>query len=194
MDGNEDDVGDAVPVLPVVVPLGIVVFVALVSVLLVRRRFSVPRAAVAAAVAVYAAGVVANTVFPVFLHRVGGADPGALPLVLVPFVDYEVGDAVTNVLVFLPIGVLVPLLLARPTWWRVLATAAGISVVIELTQLVTARVAGGGHVADVDDWLWNVVGAGVGFALYTLLVRLPGTDALVERFRWTPRAAVPRAR
>ncbi|WP_448629444.1 hypothetical protein [Cellulomonas soli] len=33
-----------------------------------------------------------------------------------PFVDYEVTDAVMNVLVFVPIGVLVPLVIAGTSW------------------------------------------------------------------------------
>ncbi len=118
---------EPVPVLPVVVPLGVVVFAVLVGVLVARRRFSWPRASVAAALAVYAAGIVANTVFPVFLGRPTQDGPRLLPLVLVPFADYEVADAVTNVLVFVPLGVLVSLLLTRPTWWRVLLAAASVS-------------------------------------------------------------------
>lgn len=178
---------DEVPVLPVVVPLGVVVFAILVAVLLVRRRFTVPRAAVAAALAVYAAGIVANTVFPVFLHPVASDGPQPLPLALVPFHDYEWEDAVTNVLVFVPLGILVSLLLARPTWWRVLVIGAVVSLVIEAAQFFAAAFAAGGHVADVDDWFWNTVGGLVGFGLYVLLLRLPFTAVLVERFRWTPR-------
>ncbi len=181
---------EPVPVLPVVVPLGVVVFAVLVGVLVARRRFSWPRASVAAALAVYAAGIVANTVFPVFLGRPTQDGPRLLPLVLVPFADYEVADAVTNVLVFVPLGVLVSLLLTRPTWWRVLLAAASVSAGIEVAQLVTADLAGGGHIADVDDWLWNTVGGVVGYAAYAAVARLRITAPLVERFRWRTAADV----
>ncbi len=50
--------------MPVVVPLGVAVFGLLLWRLGVRRALSLPRAAVAAVVAVYAAGVVGNTLFP----------------------------------------------------------------------------------------------------------------------------------
>lgn len=175
-----------VPVLPVVVPLGVVVFGASASVLWRRRRLSVPRLAVAAALAVYVAGVVANTVFPVFLAMPRSSGPEPLPVALVPFADYEVADAVTNVLVFVPLGLLIPLLLAGPRTWRVVVVASAVSLGIELTQLVTAVFIGGGHIADVNDWLWNSVGGAVGALLFALAVRVPALARLADRFRWTP--------
>ena len=107
-----------VPVLPVVVPLGAVVLAVLLWRLRRAERLTVPRAAVALALAVYAAGVVANTVFPIFLDKPVSSAPWNAHLALVPLADYEVADAVMNVLVFVPLGMLLPLLLARTSWWR----------------------------------------------------------------------------
>lgn len=174
-----------VPVLPVVLPLSGMLCVGLLWVLRSRRRLSLPRAAVAAVLAIYAGGVVANTVFPIYLDwpTSVGADP--LPLALVPFRDYEVADAVSNVLVFLPLGLLVPLLLARPSWWRVLLIVAATSLAIEALQFLAADLAGGGHIADVNDWLFNTIGGAVGFGVFTLLARSPAAAALIDRFRWS---------
>ncbi|MCJ1715240.1 VanZ family protein [Curtobacterium sp. VKM Ac-2922] len=172
-----------VPALPVVIPVGVVVFALLTVRLVVRRRCTLPRVAVAAALAVYAAGILANTVFPVFLHPVASSDPKPLPLVVVPFVDYEVGDAVMNMLVFVPLGVLVSLVLARPTWWRVVVTAAAISAGIEITQFATAQVAAGGHIADVNDFLWNTVGGGLGFCVVALLMQFRRSARVLAPFR-----------
>jgi glycopeptide antibiotics resistance protein len=174
-----------VPVLPVVIPLGGVLFLVLLAVLRSRRRFSLPRAAVAAVLAIYTGGVVANTVFPIFLDwpKTAGADP--LPLALVPFRDYELADAVTNVLVFLPLGMLVSLLLPRPSWWRVLLVVAATSLAIEGLQFLAADLAAGGHIADVNDWLFNILGGAVGFGLFTLLARSPAPAAVIDRFRWS---------
>lgn len=174
-----------VPVLPVVIPLSGVLFVVLLGVLRSRRLFSLPRAGVAAVLAVYAGGVVANTVFPIYLDWPKTAGPEPLPLVLVPFHDYEVADAVTNVLVFLPLGMLVPLLLARPTWRRVLLVVAGASLAIETLQFLAADLAAGGHIADVNDWLFNTLGGAVGFGVFTLLARSSTAAALLDRFRWS---------
>ena len=173
-----------IPVLPVVVPAAAAVFLILLWHLHRRDRLSAPRAAVALTVCVYAAGVVANTVFPVFLDMPARSAPWDASLSLTPLAGYEVSDAVMNVLVFVPLGMLVPLLLSRPSWWRVLAVAAGFSLVIEVSQLVTAHLLGGGHVADVNDLVFNVLGGLLGHGLLTLLLRVPGAPALVDRFRW----------
>jgi glycopeptide antibiotics resistance protein len=173
-----------VPVLPAVIPVAAAVFLALVWRLHRRGLLTVARVAVAFALCVYAAGVVANTVFPIFLDMPGGNVEWNAPLVVVPTVDYEFADAVTNVLIFVPVGMLVPLLVARASWWRVVAAGAVFSLAIEVTQFVTAHLLGGGHIADVNDLLSNTVGGALGFGLFSLLVRVPRAAALIDRFRW----------
>jgi hypothetical protein len=71
------------------------------------------------------------------------------------------------------------------------AAAAAFSLAIEVVQYVTSHLLGGGHIADVDDLLFNVVGGVLGYALFTLLCRVPALDAFLDRFRWS---AEPRAR
>ena len=173
-----------VPVLPVVIPVAAAVFAALVWRLHRRGLLTVARAAVAFALCVYAAGVVANTVFPIFLDMPAGDAQWSSSLVVVPVVDYELADAVTNILIFVPVGMLVPLLVARASWWRVVVVGAVFSLVIEVTQFVTAHLLGGGHIADVNDLLSNTVGGALGFGLFCAVVRVPGAAALVDRFRW----------
>lgn len=173
-----------VPVLPVVLPVAAGALVVLLGSLHRRGRLTAPRAAVALALCVYLAGIVANTVFPVFLDKPVGDAPWASQVVLVPSADYEVADAVMNVAVFVPLGVLLALVLGRSSWWRPVAAAAGVSLAIEVVQLLTTHYLGSGHVADVDDLLWNVVGGALGVALLAGAARLPATRGLVDRFRW----------
>ncbi|MEZ0165265.1 VanZ family protein [Kineococcus sp. LSe6-4] len=173
-----------VPVLPVVVPVAAVAFLGLLWSLRRRGRLSLPRAAVAAALCVYLAGTIANTVFPVFLDKPTGTRPWSAFLNVVPVVGYEPADFAMNVAVFVPLGVLVALVVTRPSWTRVLAVAAAISATIEVTQFVTATTLGGGHVADVNDLLSNVVGGLLGAGLLALLDRVPAVRAVVDRFRW----------
>ena len=172
-----------VPVLPVVIPSAALVFAALLWVLHRRDRLSAPRVAVAAALCVYAAGVVANTVFPIFVERPGHAVQ-KWHLFLVPLADYELADALENIVVFIPLGMLVPLLLARVTWWRVLAVGAAFSLTIELAQLVAGRFWDGGHIADVNDLAFNVAGAALGLGLLAALAHVPVAERLVDHFRW----------
>jgi glycopeptide antibiotics resistance protein len=173
-----------VPALPVAVLFGICLVV--VQLVLLQRggRLSWPRTAVAAVIAVYAAGILANTVFPIFLYPATSAEPWSPALALIPFHDYEVDDALTNVVVFLPLGVLIPLLMRRPSWWNVLLTAVAVSLTIELVQLAAQRLFSGGHVADVNDFIWNTFGGVLGYAIFVLLSRVPIMSAIMKHLRW----------
>jgi glycopeptide antibiotics resistance protein len=76
-----------------------------------------------------------------------------------------------NVLLFVPLGFLLPLLLprmGRP--WRVLAAGAGVSLLVELAQLPMPGV----RRADVNDLLMNVAGTALGWLLSTLAGRADG--------------------
>lgn len=176
-----------VPVLPVVIPFGIVVFAVLLAVLWARRSFSPARAAVAAAVAVYAAGIVGNTIFPIFLDKPDSGTPWTPGLALIPFADYELDDALMNMLVFVPLGILIPLMLARPTWLKVVGAAAITSLTVEALQLAAQAYFAGGHIADVNDFLSNVAGGALGYGLLLLLARVPALARLIDLFRWSPR-------
>lgn len=186
-----------VPMLPIVIPLGVAIFLVLLWTLRARGRVTLPRASVAAVLALYVAGVVANTVFPIFVHVGTWPERGPRPLAawLVPFVDYGLEDALINVAVFIPLGVLIPLLIARPSWWKVVAIVAGASLTIELTQMATARLAFGGHIADINDWMTNIVGGVIGYGLFVLGTRSKTVAGVVQRFRWPARegARVPSA-
>lgn len=173
-----------VPVLPVVVPLAGTVVAVLVWRLRRRGLATVPRIAVALALGVYAAGIVANTVFPIFLDKPTSSAPWDAFVVVTPLVDYELADAVMNVAVFVPLGLLLALAAPRAPWSRLLAVAAGCSLAIEVSQYVTARLLGGGHVADVNDLLFNVVGGGLGLMLLRASSRLPLAVRATDRFRW----------
>lgn len=173
-----------VPALPVVVPLAVVAMVLFVGHLRRRALLSLPRVAVALALCVYLAGVVANTVFPIYRDKPSADVPWHAQLNLTPLVGYEAGDAVMNICVFVPLGVLLSLALPRWTWGRVLATAAVFSLGIEVSQLVTAHFLGGGHIADVNDFVFNVVGAALGCGLLAVLTRAPYVERLADRFRW----------
>lgn len=173
-----------VPALPVAVLFGVVVFLVQLVVLLRGRRLTWPRAAVAAAIAIYAAGIFANTVFPIYLNPTPKEEPWAPALALIPFHDYEFLDALTNVAVFVPLGILIPLLTRRPSWGKVMVSAAIVSLTIELLQLAAQKLFSGGHVADVNDFIWNVVGGVIGYAIFVALTSIPLLSALVDRFRW----------
>lgn len=71
-------------------------------------------------------------------------------------------NVVGNIVVFGPIGLLLPLWQARyRSWWRSGLAGMGVSLAIELLQWLV-----GYRVADVDDVLLNTVGTLVGFMLF----------------------------
>lgn len=182
-----------IPALSVALVVGVIVFLSQLLLLLRGGRFTWPRAVVAGALAVYAAGIFANTVLPIYLDRPPQLQPWTPKLALIPFSDYEVMDAITNVIVFAPLGILIPLLLRRPTWVKVVLTAAAVSLMIELSQIVTDGLFGGGHIADVNDFLWNTFGGAVGWAIFFVVSHAPGLSRLVEFFGWHPATGTPRA-
>ena len=75
-----------------------------------------------------------------------------------------------NVVMFLPLGVLLPLA-AKPfrRWYWTLAAGAGTSLVIEALQYILSR-----GQADVDDLLCNDLGAMLGYCLCMFVVSLTG--------------------
>lgn len=86
-------------------------------------------------------------------------------------------NIVGNVAMFVPMGVLLPLLFrklrsARSLLWRVTL----ISAAIEVLQMPT-RV----RATDVDDVILNVAGAAIGFVAFVLVSRIPALAALLDR-------------
>jgi len=73
---------------------------------------------------------------------------------------------VLNILLFVPIGILLPLLWQRfQRWYAVVLTGAGLSLLIELSQLFTYRV------TDIDDLMMNTLGALVGYISYLVFFK-----------------------
>lgn len=169
------------PTLPFVMPFGVLLFAGQLIIFRRRGPVSAARVSVAAITALYAAGIAANTVFPIYLAWPHSNDPEPLPLNLIPVVGYEAADAALNVIVFVPIGILLSLILRSPRWWRIVLVGASISLSIEMTQFITAQFAHGGHIADINDFLSNTLGAAAGYVIYALLMRRPAIAVRIDR-------------
>jgi hypothetical protein len=96
-----------------------------------------------------------NTIFPVFVDAPHGGEPWTPALAFIPFVDDEAEVALTNIALFLPFGVMIPLLLAQPSCQMVRINTVGVSHATEIAQLAAQRFAGGGHIAGVDDFIFR---------------------------------------
>ena len=113
---------------------------------------------------VYVAGVFyftgAGTVYDI---RQYGLRAMALEMNLIPFSagPIDVVSYLLNVVLFLPLGFLLPLLWPKQDrFWQILLAGVAFSLLIELSQLLNLRS------TDIDDLLLNTLGAVIGFGLY----------------------------
>jgi glycopeptide antibiotics resistance protein len=125
-----------------------------------------PRRVAASILLGYAMAVTAITVFPIVVHpwRRGG-EPWWAVVQLVPF-NGQYLSFLLNIVMFLPFGVLVPLLCSDgPPWvpvrriavWSLCASAA-----IEGTQLLLWTLLGSHRTVDVNDLIANTAGGVLG--------------------------------
>lgn len=73
-------------------------------------------------------------------------------------------ELLLNIVMLIPIGVIIPCLVKRQKLIITIASAAGISLLIELLQLVTKR-----GLFEFDDIIHNTLGAIIGYGVYKLV-------------------------
>ena len=115
----------------------------------------------------YAVSVVAITIFPIRLHPAGywSGEPWWTVLRWIPG-DVDAPSFVLNVIMFVPLGVLLPLL--RPALdavRRLAAYAVTASLAIELTQFALGLTLGSRRTVDINDLISNTAGAMAGLAM-----------------------------
>ena len=54
-------------------------------------------------------------------------------------------------------------------------------------EMATARLAFSGHLADINDWMTNILGGIIGYGLFLLITRSKAVAGFVQRFRWPAR-------
>ena len=89
-------------------------------------------------------------------------------------------NAAGNILLFFPLGILLPLVWRRLHFWGGLGIATALSISIELLQYFS-RAWGSYRTADINDVVLNVFGAGVGLGAVFLLRLGRGTRRRVRR-------------
>jgi glycopeptide antibiotics resistance protein len=140
-----------------------------------RRRRRRPSGWVRVVAPVYATALAVITLLPIRWNPKLARWPNNYKPQLVPFggILFNLKDSPLetlaelfgNVLLFAPFGFLLPLLVpAMRRWWRTLAVGAGISLLIELSQIAWPSV----RRASVTDLLMNSLGTLLGFAALRL--------------------------
>lgn len=168
----------------VVVPLGAVAFAVLLWRLHRGAGLTLLRVGVCGVLCVYLAGVIANSVFPIVLGGGGDQLPWWVGLNLVPLVNTDLADMLQNVLVFAPLGMLLPLVARVDSLPRVLLWGFLLSLTMEVLQFANAVTAHGGHVADINDLLANTIGAPIGYGVFRLARLVPAVDRLIRAATW----------
>ena len=78
-----------------------------------------------------------------------------------------------NILLFVPLGLLLPAVWPRlARWWKTLGVCAGAVIAVELTQMLTLL----GY-CDIDDLILNLLGAALGYGLFLLFTKTKGSAA-----------------
>jgi glycopeptide antibiotics resistance protein len=91
-----------------------------------------------------------------------------------------VRNARGNLLLFLPFGILIPLVWRHLRFWKGVQMAMALSFGIELVQYFSSAW-GSYRAADVNDFILNVFGACLGLALVSVLRLRPGAPPRVVR-------------
>ncbi len=81
-------------------------------------------------------------------------------------VTFPAAEAIGNVLLFVPFGLLAGLLAGRRRWWLVLLAGSATSAAIETVQRVIP-----GRWTTLQDWVLNTLGTGVGLVVLLLVER-----------------------
>ena len=107
---------------------------------------------------------------------------------LVNILDYDIKreaaiNIIGNISMFIPTGIIMPILYKRlDRFWKVLLAGAGLSLMIEMIQLLFP-----GSVTDIDDLILNAGGVAIGYGIYKLAVRHRGRALFLliklKRFR-----------
>jgi glycopeptide antibiotics resistance protein len=136
----------------------------------VRRRV------IALLLIAYAGCVVAVTIFPIVPHSPAywAGIPWWTMIHYIPFV-VDATSFVLNIVMFVPFGILVPLMWPRTDGIkRLFGYAAAASTGIELSQLILGLTLGSRRTVDINDLISNTAGALVGLAVLRLAA--PRTD------------------
>jgi glycopeptide antibiotics resistance protein len=175
----------------VLVPFAAVVVVVMVWRLRRRGPLTARHLLVGLLICAYAAFVLDTVLLPYPIGR-APAEAGMPWYVWVNLVPLGSGDPVglwLNLVLFVPIGALLPLLFAGISARRVLLTGVAVSMTIELVQLVGDLTVSNGRVCDVDDLLANSLGTAVGYVLFLLVTLVPPARRLVALVTWPTPAA-----
>ena len=97
----------------------------------------------------------------------------SLPSFLKEIQRGRIGNSFGNIILFIPIGLLVPEVTDCRKLWKTAGIGLGFSLFVEIIQLITSR-----GCFDCDDIILNVLGCVIGYWLYRLALKLKSKNDL----------------
>ncbi|MER5435120.1 VanZ family protein [Streptomyces sp. NPDC002588] len=125
--------------------------------------------------AVYAAGVLSLTIFPIVVTygEFANQTPWTSQVTYIPQPSPD-PSILANVILTVPLGMLLPLMSAKATSLRrVTGLSALVGLSIELTQLLSYVVCNNARSVDIDDLITNTLGGLIGYLVLRQAMRLP---------------------
>ncbi|MFC9916182.1 VanZ family protein [Streptomyces sp. NPDC127197] len=162
---------------------------------MLRARLSQPgwtsrQAVLRITASVYAAAVLSITVFPITVTwgKYANQTPWYSQINFAPLITID-ATAIPNVIMFIPLGVLLPLISQVNRVRRATAVSALVSLCIEATQLLCYVLFNNGRSCDINDVLVNTLGGMIGYVVVRAMlnrhasgsflraIALPGSSA-----------------
>ncbi|MFI2471644.1 VanZ family protein [Streptomyces globisporus] len=143
---------------------------------------------VRAVTALYAAAVASLTIFPLWIY--GGMYRNQAEwytqIQPIPLLMADI-TMVPNVLMFLPLGFLLPLLRPHVTLRRTVLVSAMASLSIEALQMLQYIAFANGRAVDINDLIANSLGGLLGYAILRAAQRTTATRTALERLTLSAR-------
>lgn len=142
----------------------------------------------------YGTGVLYFVLFPIDVNigQYAATNPWYNGIQWIPVFTIDLSSFVKNILLFVPLGLLLPLISGRVRSFRQAGqNAFRASLGIELVQLAVRITLGSGRTTDVNDLIANTLGGLLGYAAYLGAVRIPALNQLLGADRKPVRPGGP---
>ena len=151
-----------------------------------RGQVTAPRLVTGLLVCAYAAAVLDEVLLPDSIRATQLHDdvPWHVWMNLVPFGSDDLYGMWLNLLLFVPLGMALPLLFAGISARRAVLIGFLVSLSIEVLQILGDLTISSGRVFDIDDLVSNTLGALAGYVLVRALLRIPALARQAARFTW----------
>ncbi|MBM6616594.1 VanZ family protein [Bacillus suaedaesalsae] len=139
------------------------------------RKFSVKQCTLLVTFAIYVAGVIHFTFFPIDVNigMYANQTPWYKTINYIPILTIDVQTFLLNIIMFIPLGMFLPFLNQENSSVKRITTIGFYSCLsIELLQCIIKITLGSGRSTDINDLLTNTLGAVIGYYLVNKVMKI----------------------